>query len=227
NLQANVILNFLGRNSGTFIIEEGFPQRIEVETANKFPTQILNIGASLRLTTDKEVFHEISLSRLARLKSSYIVSYNFQDVLGNTQVLPVGYEQRSFVMSMRYEYGKLFGKRRNPVRFGLSGMLEPSFYNYKREVTSSSDFPIEARIISMHVSVIPNLSFRLAKRIYLDCKVIPRWLIADFGKTTIQDPTQSINGQEGSRSYSFPEIDFAGTVQLRYLLKEPKKRGRR
>jgi len=225
--QDNLYLNFLTSNSGTFVVEEILPRDVENELRSKFPTQILNVGASFQSRNRNGTFQEISLSRLSSFKSSYINGYKLVDSLGNKKEYFIGYNQKSFIMSLRYEYGKMFGNKRNPVRFGVSGIIEPTYYSYKREEQSTRDFSIDATILSLTVAVAPTLSFKLSKKVELDFKLIPRFLLADFGSARRQDPTLTLEQQKGSREYNLPEIDLASTIQLRYMLKEPrKKRGR-
>ena len=223
--QNNFILNFLTANSGTFVIDNS-TQQVEQETINKFPSQLFNIGASIQISKNNSTFHEISLSRFSSFKSSYDNNYLLTDTLGNNRLISVGYQQKSFIMSLRYEYGKMFGDYRNRFRFGLSGFFEPSLYTYNRKVTSSQEYPIKATIFSLSVALVPIATFKLSKKVYLDLKIIPRFLLLDSGKATIGNPILSPNDQKGEREYDFPEIDIAGTIQIRYLLKEPKKRRR-
>lgn len=225
--QNDLILNYLTSNSGTFTIEDVSPRDVENEYENKFPTQILNIGASFQIRNANSTFQEVSISRLSSFKSSNINNYAFFDTLGTERKFSIGYRQKSFIMSLRYEYGKMFGNARNLVRFGVSGIIEPTLYTYKREEIAIQDFSINATILSLTVAIAPTLSFKLSKKVYLDLKVIPRFLFADFGKARIKDPSLTLEGQVGTREYNLPEIDIASTIQIRYLLKEPKKRRRR
>lgn len=220
--QSNFILRFITQSSGTFTIDTS-SRTLEEENINRFPSQIFNIGASVRFSKDYSTFHEISLSRFSRSKSSYLDSYMITDTLGNSRLYSIGYNQKSFILTMRYEYGKIFGYKKNGFRFGLSGFFEPSFYTYHREVLSSQDFPIKATILSFSVGVIPMASIKLSKKVFLDLKVIPRILVGEISTVTLQNPVLP-DGESGGREYDFPEIDIAGSIQIRYLLKETKKK---
>jgi len=222
--QNQLVLQYLTSTSGTFEIAEVASATLVGETINKFPSQILNIGASFQIRNSNSRFHEFSLSRFSRFKSSYNIHYTFLDTDGNTRLQNIGYNQKSFIISLRYEYGKMFGNKKNRFRFGISGVIEPTFYSYQREVLSIQDFPIRANIFSINLGVAPNLSTRLSKKVFLDFKIIPNFLVADFGKARMNNPSLPIKGQEGVREYDLPEIDVAGTIQLRYLLQEPKKK---
>jgi len=115
----------LTANSGTFITED------------EFPTQILNVGASFQIRNRNSTFQEISLSRLSIFKSSHLNIYPIPDSTGNSRNWVVGYDQKSFIMSLRYEYGKMFGSTRKPFRFGVSGIIESTIYSYQREEQST------------------------------------------------------------------------------------------
>ena len=224
--QDRAILTFLTENSGIFVIE-GFPLKIESEHSNKLPSQIVNIGASFQTKKRNGLFQEIALSRLSSFKSSNIKTYIFEDTLGRKNTLAAGYNQKSFVMSLRYEYGKMFKKGRSSFQFGVSGIIEPTFYTYQREEVSAQDFSINASIFALSVAVAPTLSWKLSKKVFLDVKLIPKFLLADFGAVRIKDPSLSPEQKKGTREYNLPEIDFATTLQLRYMLKEPKRKRRR
>jgi len=199
-------------------------QTVEDENANKFPSQIFSIGASIQFSKDYSTFHEISLSRLSRSKSSYLNNYLIIDSSGNDQFYSIGYHQKSFILTLRYEYGKMFGYKKNRFRFGLSGLFEPSFYTYNRQVASIQNYPIKASIFSFSVGVIPMASIKLSKKVFLDLKVIPRVLLGEVSKVTVNNPILAPDKRNAERKYNFPEIDIAGSIQIRYLLKETKKR---
>ena len=221
--QNNLVLNYLTSNSGTFVLDTS-SQTIEHEKVNKFPSQIFNLGMSVRVSKDHSSFHEISLSRFSSSKSSYTDNYMVLDTSGNNQLISIGYRQKSYIISLRYEYGKMFGYKKNNFRFGLSGFFEPSLYAYSREVTSVSEYPIKATIFSFSVGVVPIATFKLSKKVFLDFKVIPRILLGEFSKVTINNPILSPDDQKTEREYDFPEVDIAGSIQIRYLLKESKKK---
>ncbi|MFK8005827.1 MAG: hypothetical protein AB8H03_05630 [Saprospiraceae bacterium] len=221
--QRKLALTFLSSNSGNFVIDTS-TQTVKKENINKFPTQNFNIGMSIRVSKDHSSFHEISLSRFSRSKSSYNDNYVITDTLDKNYYIFIGYEQKSFILSLRYEYGKMFGYKKNNFRFGLSGFFEPTFYSYSREVNSSRDFPIKATIFSFSVGVVPSATFKLSKRVSLDLKVIPRILLGEFSNVTTNNPTLSPDDQKTEREFDFPEVDIAGSIQIRYLLKETKKR---
>ncbi len=222
--QDKLVLNYLTGNSGTFVIDSISSPDVLNETINKFPTQIFNLGTSIQISKDHSTFHEISLSRFSRSKSSYKNTYLLKDTLGDDQFLSIGYEQKSFIMTLRYEYGKMFGYKKNRFRFGLSGFFEPTFYTYKREVISVQDYPIKATIFSFSVGIVPMAAIKLSKRVFLDLKVIPRILLGEYSNVTVNNPLLLPDDQKGGRELSFPEIDIAGAIQIRYLLKETNKK---
>lgn len=222
--QNNLVLNYITSNSGTFVIDTTLSPTVEEENVNKFPSQIFNLGMSVRVSKDHSSFHEISLSRFSSSKSSYTDTYRYVDSLGEDKFVSIGYRQKSFVIAMRYEYGKMFGYKKNNFRFGLSGFFEPTLYTYSRKVTSTNDYPIKATIFSFSVGVVPMATFKLSKKVFLDFKVIPRILLGEFSKVTINNPSLSPDDRKTEREYAFPEVDIAGSIQIRYLFKESKKR---
>lgn len=224
--QLSLDLTFLTQDSGIFFVDS-LERTVDLTTTSQFPTQIFNIGASFQIRKMNSTFQEIAVSRFSRFNSSYLDAYKLQDTTGRMRDFVVGYEQKSFILSLRYEYGKMFGNRKSRVRFGLSGVVEPTIYSYKRDYFSTQDYPIRTNIFSLHVSLSPILAFKLSKKIFLDFKLIPRFLIADFGEVRKKDPALSPEEQAGIREYNLPELDLAGTIQVRYVLKEPKRRRRR
>jgi hypothetical protein len=222
-----LILNFLTATSGTFNFEDVRSTFIDIENKNRFPSQIFNFGLSFQFRNQKSVFHQFSISRFSYAKSSFnnIFSYTNLDGMDVSEI--IGYNQRSFVLSLRYEYGKVFGKIKSRIRFGISGVFEPSFYSYRREVASIQEFPINANIHTLGVGLSPSLSFKLSKKVFLDFKVLPTILFVDLGSVSIENPVLSPDGREGIRIEDLPELSITGTIQVRYLLKEPKKRRRR
>lgn len=222
--QDKLVLKYLTGNSGTFVIDSISSPGVLNETINKFPTQIFNLGTSIQISKVHSTFHEISLSRFSRSKSSYENTYLLKDAMGNNRLHSIGYRQKSFILSLRYEYGRMFGYKKNNFRFGLSGFFEPTLYTYKREITSVQDYPIKATIFSFNVGIVPMASIKLSKRVFLDLKVIPRILLGEYSNVTVNNPILSPDDQKGGRELDFPEIDIAGAIQIRYLLKETKKK---
>lgn len=154
--------------------------------------------------------------------------YLFQDSSGNPREIRLGYEQNTAVIGIRYEMGKYLGKRKKPnLKFGISGAIEPSFYRYKRKPVSINEYPITANIFTLDIAVIPTLWAKLSKKLSLEFKIIPNILIADFGRIEEDNPTLSPDDQGGVREYNLPEINVGGSILLKYLIKEPNRRGRK
>ncbi|MEM9919791.1 MAG: hypothetical protein AAF990_16975 [Bacteroidota bacterium] len=225
--QDELILNFLTSNSGTFILEDNI-RVLENENINRFPSQLINIGASFQIVNANSTFHELSLTRTSHTKSSYVNTYAFVNLDGDITATFIGYEQKSTLLAFRYEFGKYFGNAKTSrVRFGLSGSIEPTFYTYKRTALSLQSFPIKARIFAIEMALIPILSTKLSKRIWLDFKLIPNVLIADFGEVRVQNPVLTTRQSLAERDYNLPEVSLAGSIQFRYMLKEPQQKRRR
>lgn len=219
-----LMLNFITPNSGTFVIEEGILVDVNRELVNTFPSQLINIGAGIQIVNYGGLFHQISLTKLSISKSSYVNNYSY----GMGNLIRIGYEQNTAVIAARYEFGRFFGKRKGArAKFGISGAVEPSYYRFKRKPVSTHEYPVAANIFALDIALIPTLSTKLSKRISLDFKFIPNILIADFGKIIENNPTQSSIDQEGIREYNLPEFNMGGSIQLKYLFKEPKKRYKR
>jgi len=225
--QDEIILSFLTSNSGTFLLEDNEDISIDVERINVFPSQLFSIGASFQIRNLNSLYQEFTLSKLATSKSSYIENYVLADTFGINRIFQIGYEQKSAVLSLRYEVGKYFGNAKAPMRFGLAGAIEPTFFSYSREEKSIQDYPIKANITTINIALIPFISFRLNKKLSLDFKLIPNILLADFGEPTINNPTLTLSQQGSQREYSLPEIKLLGSLQLRYQLKEAEKKKRR
>lgn len=217
------ILSYITQNSGTFVIDSTF-STLDDENIVIFPSPTFNIGASIRFTKDYSTFHEISLTRLSRSKSSNTNTYFITDTLGNTNIQYDGYSQKSFAMTMRYEFGKMFGYKKNRFRFGLSGFFEPSLFTYSQVVLSPQNYPIKATIFSFNVGIIPMASIQLSKKVFLDIKVAPRMLLGNYSNVTVNNPILTRDQQKSTRELDFPEIDLTGSLQIRYMIKENKKR---
>ena len=223
----DVVLSYITSNSGTFEIEDGNTE-LNREDVIGIPSQIMSLGLSFQIRNSYSIFHEFSLSRFSISNSSLFESYNFQRSNGVLVTRTIGYEQKSAIFGVRYEFGKYFGRTIKPkVRFGLSAAIEPSHFYYRRIPRATNAYPARASIFSIEAALIPIFSFRLGKKLSLDLKLIPNILILDYGKARIQNPLVFSGNQLGTRNYNLPEINFASSLQLRYLLKEPDKRRRR
>ena len=221
-----LILNFLTANSGTFVIEEESIS-VEREVTSNIPSQLLGVGAGVQIEKGKKLFHEISLTKLSFAKSSYEKVFLFSDSLGKIRALKLGSEQKTSAFAFRYELGKYFGKRKKPsFRFGLSGSIEPSFYFFKRTPFSSREYPIDGKLFTIEVALIPMFSVKVSKKVSLDFKIIPNILMADFGSIKENNPLLSKSLQNGGREYNPPDINLAFSLLLKYKIKEPKKRRR-
>lgn len=227
----DILLKFITRDSGTFTVTENDSLFVTRTIGSEIPSQLVNVGASVQFITWNRVFHEISLTKLSFSKSSYVNVYTYTEYVPAiedffTFYYNRSYEQRTAAFAFRYEVGKYFGKRRKaPVRFGLSGAIETSFYSYKRQPESFNEYPITGRLLTFDVALISMLSFKLSKKMTLDFKLIPNILIADYGKVREENPTLPMK-TKWSRNYSLPEIDLAFSVLLRYELRAAKRKKR-
>ena len=221
-----VILDFITRNSGTFTIEDGETILITRTQTSEFPTQLLGLGASVRLINESLLFHEFSLTKLSFYKSSHLTELVFMNSMDDMSRYYIGYDENTTAFAFRYELGKFFGRKKNKLKFGISGGIEPSFYFYKRTSLSQDRYPIKANITTIDLSIIPMLSAKLSKKVSMDFKVISNILLADFGSITENFPEASIEEQNGIREYNLPEITMAFSLILRYDLSDPKKRRR-
>lgn len=226
--QDQLILTFLTSNSGTFEINEDNLINVDRELAVTFPSQLISIGANIQIVSQSGLFHEISLTKLSLSKSSYIKSYSYHDMNDSEQTFQLGYEQTTSAIGIRYELGRYFGRQKKAkMKFGLSGAIEPSFYRFKRKSLSIKEFPISANIFTLNIALIPMVSVKLSKKLLLEFKIIPNILIADFEKVNELNPTLSVDKHAGVREYNLPEIAVGGSITLKYLIKEPKKRKRK
>jgi hypothetical protein len=223
----NIILNYISSNSGKFIIEEGETLTVVEQTIINWPSQLYGIGASVQAIQGNGITHELSLTKLSFSKSSYVQNFSYTDSLGNVQSFSAGVEENSSAFAFRYEIGKYFGDPKYAkVRFGLTGGIESSFYSYNRKPLVFNEFPVEGRLVTLQLSLIPVVSAKLSKVITLDVKAIPNFLIADFGQLNLTRPDLPKSQQQFSRDYDLPEMDLAFSILLRYKFKEPKRRRR-
>lgn len=219
-----LLLKFLTASSGIFSIREGESVLITRQNVNEFPSQLLGIGAGVRIMKNHSLFHEFSLTKLSFVKSSYYVDFIVMDTMNMANPVRLGYDQNASAFGFRYEMGRYFGDAEAGLRFGISGGLEPSFYFYKRTPFSSNEFPLRARIITLDIAVIPMLSARLSKKVALDFKVIPNMLIGDFSRVVEENPLLPGGEQGGERAYNSPEVNVAFSLLLRYEIHESRKK---
>ncbi|MBI1228414.1 MAG: hypothetical protein GC192_24480 [Bacteroidetes bacterium] len=217
-------LVFITHNSGTFTIEEGDSVLLTRTVTSKMPSNLVGIGASVQFRNLKNVYHELSITKLSFSKSTHLTGYEGLIPTGGTFYLPVSYNEKTFAFALRYELGKYFGRSKNaPLRFGISGGIEPSYYTYHYLPRTSSDFPLDAKLLTIDLSLIPMLSAKISKHLSLDFKFIPNFLMADFGNMKQNDPFLTKSQRGGTRIYKSPDITWAFSVQLRYMVKEAKK----
>lgn len=221
----DVLLNFITKNSGTFVILEGDSISLTSTFTSHMPSQVVGIGGSVQFRNLRNVFHEISLTRLSFSRSEQLQVYQGTDSDSTEIYLPSGYTEKMFAFAFRYEVGKYFGRNKDAIlRFGLSGGFEPSFFRYSNIPKSSVDFPLNTKLITIDLALIPMLSAKLSKHLSLDFKFIPNFLTADFGTMKRQDPSLTVRQQGGIRTYKSPDMTWAFSVQLRYMVKEAKKK---
>lgn len=223
----DLFLFFQTPTTGIFEVEDERGVDYEIDYNYELHSPQLGAGMSMQWVNEDEVFHELSLTRLSFGKSSYRRDFIYTDSLSNRIPVTTGFEQSSFILAFRYEYGKYFGDpRRSGLRFGLSGGLEPTLYSYNFTPLSSAQFPLQARIMTLELSISPMVEARLSKRAFLDLKLTPNILLADFGSVRVENPILTQDQQKLSRTYDPPEINLAASVVLRYVIKE-RKRGKR
>ena len=220
----DLILNFITKNSGTFVIEEGDSTQLTTTFTSHMPSNIVGIGGSIQFRNLNNLFHEVSITRLSVTRSDQQLLYNAYDSDSTEVYLYAGYKEKMFTFAFRYELGRYFGRNKDaPLRFGISGAIEPSYFRYKNTPYSSADYPIDANLLTIDVAIIPTLSARFSKQLSMDFKVIPNILTADFGTMRQYDPTIPKENQRGLRTYTSPEMTWAFSVQLRYMIKEAKR----
>lgn len=214
-------------DSGVFEAEEEVLQ-VERSQDVEIPSQLLGIGASIQIMNSKRLFHEMSLTKFSLSKSSDETVWVYTDTAGVSRTNVRGYKQYSGVFAMRYEFGKYFGNRKNAkVRFGLSGAIEPAYYRFKVTPSTSQQFPLSANLLSIDLALIPMLNFRLAKKVSLDFKIIPNFLVGDFGGLRIENPVLPSIAQPIKRYYDLPEMNLAFSVLLRYEIQKARQKRRK
>ncbi len=221
-----LILDYITSNSGNFTIEEGENIVVEREKTSDFPSQIIGLGAGIRIQKENNLVHEIAITKLSIVKSSYLVKFLF--FKGDEIINRVfeGYNQKSGAFAFRYEIGKIFGKKRSKVKFGLVGGIEPTYYFYDRTNFTINDYPIKANLFTVDFSLIPTLTCKVGKKFFLDFKVVSSLLVADFSNSPTEQipfiPTSMLKGETDLQA-----INWAFVCQFRYTIKEPKRKGRR
>lgn len=217
-------LNYITQTSGTFTVEEGDSVFLTRTTTSKMPSTRLGIGASVQFRNLKNGFHELSLTKLSFSSSSHLTGLEGYGPSGTVLYIPVSYDEKTFAFAFRYEIGKYFGRSKDAtLRFGISGGIEPSFYTYHYLPKTISDYPLDANLLTIDLALIPMLSAKLSKSLSLDFKFIPNFLTADFGTMKQNDPSLTKRQRGGFRNYKSPDMTWAFSVQLRYMVKEAKK----
>lgn len=219
-------LTFLTRNSGTFSIEGDSSFITRVRTS-EVPSPGLNMGAGVQIISYNRVFHELAITKLSTSRSGDVTSFEWVDTLGEKQIIDTGFKEKSFAFGFRYELGKYFGKSKTArIRFGISFSMETSFYSMERTPITTQGYPIEGKVMNFEISLNPLLTAQLSKRIYLDFKLLPNMMIADFESVRENNPTLPQAGQKLNRVFNLPEINVAGNVQLRFELQKAKRKKR-
>jgi hypothetical protein len=221
-------LDYILKDSGTFVIT-GVESYIEEKThRTELPLPRINIGASFQLVTESGLYHEAGITRLAFAKSLNLTEWR-RTSSGPPITFLEGFEEKAFALALRYELGKYFGGRRRDIpnfRFGIAGGIEPSFYSYSRTPYSSAYFPIEGNIFTLELSLIPLFSVQVSKKVFLEARIVPNILLADFGSIEEKRPDLPDDQRAGLRNYDPPNISTSGGLSIRYMIKEPKRRKR-
>lgn len=224
------ILNFITRNSGTFVLVEGESYEFIENATYHPPSNLIGLGASFQIWNENGLFQDFSLTKLSLTQSSHLFLLSIVDDEGNINPsYQLGIDERSGAVGLRYEIGKYFGERRRDYpnfRFGLSAGLETSFYAHRTISRSPALLSTNGHMLTVDVSLIPVLSFQPTKRLLIDAKVIPNFLIADLGTIEIEDPSLPEQQRRANRKYDLPVTNVSASLMVRYVIKEPK-RGRR
>ena len=221
-----LILQYLTSTSGTFKVQEGAKIIIDQQNLIQMPSQLVGIGANIQILKGN-IFQDITLTKLISQKSSQIATYVYPDTLDQLSEIALGYEQQSFAIGTRYEFGRYFGdSKRSKFRFGLSGGVETTYYRFKHTPYTIREYPINTRLLIVEVALIPMLTAQLSKKITLDFKAIPNILVADFGSVKIERVDLPEHQRKIGRSYDPPEINMAFSLLLRYNIKAAKRRKR-
>ncbi len=224
----DINLNFLTANSGTFTIEDGETILIERSHQSIFPSHQLTVGAGVQIVKPNGTQHTAGLTKLSTHQSDAFITLTFYDSLGDVVSRSArGFDERSFTVAIRYEFGKYFGRANADVRFGIGIGVEPSFYAYRRLPYTSFDSPVTARIFNLHFSPIPMLHCKLSQKLAVEFKVIPNWLVTDAAKVQEENPVLLQRQQIAIRSYDAVQIDWNFGLLLKYLVQVPKKKRRR
>jgi hypothetical protein len=226
----DVVLTFLTSNSGTFVLEEGNSYEFAENATYHPPSNLIGLGASFQIWNENGLFQDFSLTQLSFTQSSHSFLLSIVDDQGDVDpTYRLGIDERSGSVGLRYEIGKYFGERRRDYpnfRFGLSAGLETSFYAHRTIPHSQPLLPTKGHMFTVDLSLIPVLSFQPTKRLMIDAKVIPNFLIADLGKIEIEDPSLPEQQRRANRKYDLPVTNVSASLMVRYVIKEPK-RGRR
>ncbi len=224
------VLNFITRNSGTFVLVEGNSYEFVENGTYHPPSNLIGLGASFQIWNENGLFQDFSLTRLSLTQSSHQFLVSVIDDEGNeAPIHSQGIEERSGAVGVRYEVGKYFGERRRDYpnfRFGLSAGLESTFYAHRTISLGPRPLSTRGHMFTIDLSLIPVLSFQPTKRLMIDAKVIPNFLIADLGTIEIEDPSLPEQQRRANRKYDLPVTNVSASLMVRYVIKEPK-RGRR
>ncbi len=221
-----IILDFITATFGTFTVEEIESIFVQRSNINDLSSQLIGVGGSVQFRKKGRIYHEIGLHQLTFNKSSFIITHTFRNGLERVVVPVGGYEQQMFTLGLRYEYGIYFGRKKSTFRFGVGGGFEPSYYNFKITPLTSNDFPINASVMTLELSLFPIFSFRLSRNLSMDIKVIPNFLFGEFGGADQENPTLPLGEGAGERDLSFPGLNLNGSIQFRYMIKETDSKGR-
>ena len=156
-----------------------------------------------------------------------MIEYFGYDSLENRiSISSLGYQQSSFTFAFRYTLGKYFGDDKSPVRFGISGAIEPVFFRYRRSPYHVREYPLKASIFQLYLSIIPSLRIRFSDKVALEGKVLPSMLMGSYEKVREENPVLLEFQKKGEAAPSGSNLHFAASLALRYQLFKPRKRRR-
>lgn len=222
----DITLTYLTPRSGTFEIEEG--EKYYYTYEGKFiPTSIsIGMGFGIKIINAKNNWHEISLTKLSFSKTTTKAQIQIFDDKGEVNSVFTGVTDNSFSIGLRYQVGRYLGDPSLVTRFGIAVVLDPVYHQFKRVYYTTNIFPVNSKVINLHLGISPMLNFKISNRVSLTTKLIPQVRIASIEKVRELNPSVPLRNQLGSIKSNFNYFSMSGAITLEYVMKEPKRRRR-
>ncbi|MCD6064590.1 MAG: hypothetical protein K0R82_2501 [Flavipsychrobacter sp.] len=125
-------------------------------------------ATAVQIATKKKNFHEIELSELTIARRDELTERIYL-----TGAEPVaGAVTTTTAIALRYEYIRMFGKKKERKLLPAIGLAAMPYYNrYRTDPAITALFPTRDNVLGIRGFIVPRLTYHISKRIYADLNV--------------------------------------------------------